>query len=449
MSKFEYPRLSSADIVNILAESQIISISDHDLLNPKPEFVSDLYARILIYLDFLPEEDHGQVEFAALEQFENPDLHLDSVRTMKLYNRIKEVVASVDCPVRFTLRDLIKPDANRTEYFLSALLNFCLHKETKMALLTPIVDQLTLLEEQRKGWEDKISELNTEIAGYNEARERELPLVQEVDSKVKELRQTIASLNNQQASLRVTLRKLKDNSVEVDEKISSAEFVLVQSVQENANLRSKIVQSPDRLQRALEEKKSAREEAKNTERLAMQTFQEKTAVFEVYTKVFKKMAKHFGQVQAIQEQVNSVKSVDKDLKVLKAKLSDEGVSDKTLEAKRLEWQGKVNHWNELKRQLDKEKDIKCEEATREFNNVKLEVESRRRELEAMQKNVEAMVAEVDAFTSNTASVEESGAAKQDELIHKCEEIIREFHEYASSIMDKLKLPVMDGDRNVE
>lgn len=30
--------------------------------------------------------------------------------------------------------------------------------------------------------------------------------------------------------------------------ISSAEFALVQSAQENANLRSKIVQSPDKLQ---------------------------------------------------------------------------------------------------------------------------------------------------------------------------------------------------------
>lgn len=73
-------------------------------------------------------EEHGQVEFAALEQFENPDLHLDSVRIMKLYNRVKQVVASLDCPKRFTLKDMIKPDMDRTEYFLSALLNFCLHK---------------------------------------------------------------------------------------------------------------------------------------------------------------------------------------------------------------------------------------------------------------------------------------------------------------------------------
>lgn len=57
----------------------------------------------------------------------------------------------------------------------------------------------------------------------------------------------------------------------------------------------------------------------------------------------------------------------------------------------------VDHWNELKRQLDRERDIKCEEATREFNNVKLDVESRRCDLEAMQKNVEAVVAEVLVF----------------------------------------------------
>lgn len=62
-------------------------------------------------------------------------------------------------------------------------------------------------------------QLNTDIAGYNEARERELPIVQEIDAKVKELRQTIGSLNNHQASLRVTLRKLKDKAGEVDEKV--------------------------------------------------------------------------------------------------------------------------------------------------------------------------------------------------------------------------------------
>ena len=55
MSKYEYPRLSRPEIVRIIAEAQIAAISDHDLLRPKSDFVSDLYTRILIYLDFLHE----------------------------------------------------------------------------------------------------------------------------------------------------------------------------------------------------------------------------------------------------------------------------------------------------------------------------------------------------------------------------------------------------------
>lgn len=50
--------------------------------------------------------------------------------------------------------------------------------------------------------------------------------------------------------------------------------------------------------------------------------------------------------------------------------------------------------NDLKKKLEKERDLKFEEATKEFNNVKLEVESRRGILEARQKDVEAAVAEV-------------------------------------------------------
>lgn len=62
-------------------------------------------------------------------------------------------------------------------------------------------------------------QLNAEIEEYNEARERELPLVQEVDAKVKELRQTIAGLNNQQMSMRASYRKLKEKAGEMDEKV--------------------------------------------------------------------------------------------------------------------------------------------------------------------------------------------------------------------------------------
>ncbi|KAG4193534.1 hypothetical protein ERO13_A07G227000v2 [Gossypium hirsutum] len=442
MSSFDYPILSRSDIISILAESQIAAVTDNDFKNIKPDFVSNLYTCLLIYLDALNEEDQGQVEFSALEQIENPDLLIGSFQVMNLYSRLRDVMASLNCPMQFNLRDLIKPDPRRTEHFLSGILNFCLYKETKLNLLRPIVEELALLDDQRKEWEAKISQLNAEIAGYSEARERELPLIQEVESKVKELREMIAGLNSNQMSLRTSFRNLKEKTGQMDEKISKAEFDLVQSVQENANLRSKIVQSPDKLQRALEEKKLARDEAKNAERSAIQSFQEKTATVEVYSKALKKMSKHFAMMQAIHEQVNSAKSVEKECKGLKAKLSDDVVLDKSLEAKLIEREGKVGQLEEHKRQLQKERDLKFEESTKHLNSVKSEVLSKRCELEARQKKVEDVVAEVDSITIKTSMVRESGAAKVQQLISKCEEIVKQFQQSSSSI--GLLLPV-DGN----
>jgi hypothetical protein len=73
-------------------------------------------------------EEHGQLEFVALEHLENLEFHSDSTQIVKLYNRIKQVMASLDCPKSFTLKDLIKPDSDRTELFLSATLNFSLYR---------------------------------------------------------------------------------------------------------------------------------------------------------------------------------------------------------------------------------------------------------------------------------------------------------------------------------
>lgn len=63
------------------------------------------------------------------------------------------------------------------------------------------------------------SQLNEEISECNQLRENEMPLVQEVEAKVKELRQTIQSLNNHQMSLKANVRKMKEKVNEMGEKV--------------------------------------------------------------------------------------------------------------------------------------------------------------------------------------------------------------------------------------
>ncbi|KFK40736.1 hypothetical protein AALP_AA2G034500 [Arabis alpina] len=432
MSAYEYPRFSRSDIITVLTEAQIATVTDADLKKPTPDLVSELYTRLLIYLDVLNEEDKGQVDFEALEQLENPDHHATSVQAMNLYSKVKDMLDMVDCPLKFTFKDLLRPEPSRTEFFLSALLNYGLHKRSKMDLISIKVEELNELDEQRREWEAKISQLNAEIGEFDDACERDLPFVQELEAKIDELSQKISGLNNQQLSLSVTYKKMKEKMMKMDNDISKAEFDLVQSVQENANLRSQIVQSPDKLQGALEEKKLVLGETKKAEQVAMETFQEKAAILEVYEKAFKKMSKSSSQLQLINEQVTNGKAIEKDFKALKAKLSEDGAAYKSLEAKVVERERVVEQLRESLKQLEKEKTVRLNDWTKQLNELKLEVESKRRDLEARQTDVESVVAMVDANTSKTNQVKQSGEVKVKQLAAKYEEIVKKFHEYTVS-----------------
>lgn len=54
-SNYEYPRLRRPEIVTILAQLQIANVTEQDFTNPNPDFISDLYTRVLIHLDILLE----------------------------------------------------------------------------------------------------------------------------------------------------------------------------------------------------------------------------------------------------------------------------------------------------------------------------------------------------------------------------------------------------------
>ncbi|KAH6831972.1 hypothetical protein C2S53_008248 [Perilla frutescens var. hirtella] len=444
MSRFDYPTLPRRDIVVVLADIQIAAVSEADLRRPNSDFICKLYTHILVHMDIL-KDDQGNMEFEALQHFENPEHHSHAIQMMNLSLKLQQILASIRCPKPFTPQDLIKPDPDRTELFLGALLNFHLHRHAKMEQLKPLFDDLERFEEQKLAAEARVVQLNAEIAELEEMREMEFPLVQEVSFKIKELKQNVDELNKHQATLRTKIKQVKEKCKEVDEKISSAEFNLVQSVQENASLRSKIVQSPAKLQRALEEKKLALAESKDKERAAAQSFQDKTAKLETFTKAKKKMTKHLGQMQALQEQVSSVKSIEKDVKVLKSKIGDEEFAIKTMEAEHVELLSKVDQLKDIKRQLEKERDIRYKEADKEFNNVASEVEAKRRDLELRQREVESVLAEVEDMNLKRTNVKEEANAKIKKLGSKAEEIVTEFNKYSKSVSDLLASSSQDQE----
>ncbi|KAF9608901.1 hypothetical protein IFM89_012069 [Coptis chinensis] len=245
-SSYSFPALTCKKIATILSEiptlpsePQLPNITEQYLIKPTPELVNLLYKTLLCNVDLVQADDRGQLDFITLRLFENPDHHVYSVEVINLLHKVKQLLAA----------------------------------------------------------------LNMEIEEVQDEREREKPFVSVLDGKVKELLRMILDLNNYQMSLKSSFRALREKTKEIDEKITTANFTLSQLAQENAKLQSKIVQSPEKLQGCLEQKKLILDEMKNSERSAMQSYEHKCTTLEVYSKAGMKMKKRLAKMQAIQEQV--------------------------------------------------------------------------------------------------------------------------------------------------
>ncbi|KAK1305673.1 hypothetical protein QJS10_CPA10g01550 [Acorus calamus] len=379
MSTYAFPILTHAEAARSLSQLQISTVKPEDLARPTPDLVCSLYGDIVVHLDNSRDEWEHQVDFNALEGVENPESHWTAIRVLNLFSRVRWLVSSPTERIvpPFSMRDLIRPDPKRTAVFISALVNFCHFRMDKLELFRPIFDKMQSDAERQEETEAKIAELNKQLLDLEESKKMEEPVVQQLEAEVRELKHTIHTLNNQQMSLQASFKALKGKSVELDNK------------------------------RTFEEKKLHRDEVQNLEREAKHKFQEKNAVIKVYSKAVKKISKHLEQMQALQEQVNHAKAIDKDFKALKAKISNEEMSDMTLEAKLSERKGKLEQLEELVKATQKERNLKLAEATRELDSVKVEVKAQLRELELRERRIEAMVAKFYSYSNSIREILES------------------------------------------
>ncbi|CAI9115564.1 OLC1v1016489C1 [Oldenlandia corymbosa var. corymbosa] len=104
------------EIIGALAGIQIGSISDSDFFKPAFDFVTNLYmlpcssTSPFYQKHTLPFPVSQRSPSPKFPRFKNPDKHVESIRVMNLFDKIRELIAALHCPIKFTLKDLIKPE---------------------------------------------------------------------------------------------------------------------------------------------------------------------------------------------------------------------------------------------------------------------------------------------------------------------------------------------------
>ncbi|XP_062213991.1 kinetochore protein NUF2 homolog [Phragmites australis] len=445
-SNFSFPEMTAAEIAEALHSYGIApraNLRAEDIASPQPNLLS---AVLSLFLTNIAGDDlDQQLGFEALGALDNPEYHLGALQVMRLYQRAREFLGSIQFR-SFTLRDLLHPDQRRVVLVLSAIINYLHFRQDKLNLLEPIVDEFPNYDERQMELKARIAEYQKTIEDHERKEQMEEPTVQQLEAEVNGLKQKIQEYNRQQKALRGKAKAIDDKKEEILSKISQADFELMKQTQENSKLLSKVVQSPEKLQRALEEKKAARAELKNLEKMAMQNVQEKINILEMYTKASEKLSRHSSKISSLQEQTTAAKTAEKEVKALNAKISDGTVEMKTLGVKTAEWQAKVHETEQRLKAKEKERDERIAYNNRKMATLKSEVEGKLQCLEDREKKVAEKIAKDADLCSQVESAGVAARRKQDEIYAKFVVIFEAANHYMDTIDHSLD-QVEEAEKN--
>ncbi|KAJ1292718.1 hypothetical protein BS78_01G011700 [Paspalum vaginatum] len=432
-STFSFPELTPAQIAEAL-NSYGLAPDGHlradDIASPQSELFAAILSRLLA--NVACDDPDDQVGFEQLQALDNPEHHMHALGFTRLYRKAADFLESIQFR-GLTLRDIIRPDPRRVCHILSAVVNFLHYRQEKLELLQPIVEEYAHYEDRNNELRARIAELQKVKADHLRKEQMEEPAVQQLQAEVNGLKQKIQEYNKQQMALRAKAKAMDEKKEEILSKISQADYNLMKLSTENSKLLSKIVQSPEKLQRTLEEKKATREELKNLEKMAMQKVQDKNNTLEMYTKVAKKLSKHLSQISALHEKSAAAKASEKNVKALKAQISDQSLEMKALHVKATEWQSKVHETEGRLKAKEKERDQRIEENNRMMTTLKSEVESEWKLLEDREKKTEEKISKASDLCSQTDLVVVKGRKKREEIHAKLDQVCKAANLYMDSM----------------
>ncbi|CAK9210606.1 unnamed protein product [Sphagnum jensenii] len=392
---YSFPILDRREIVAYLLESGIgLELEEQQLLKPTMEVIWPLYESLVHSLMGISREELKQPAFHAVESLEYPELHEESVGCVASIRAIMKLMFAAGAQ-EFSMKDIFKPESKRTITFLSAIINYAKFREEKEATIALMQDDRDRTLSEIQQLEEQIAVMNSEVETIEAERRAQQPAVKALEAENKELERRMQIANKQHGTLQSQIRCLKQDANTVSDAIATENFLGTQAKQEQAQLRAQIVQSPEKLQKAVGDKKVALQNAEAAAEVAKQTLEGWRAKTESYSKAQKKVRKFLSMIDEMEKLSVVQKATVKEVKALKAKAIATEEHDQSLKKKLAELMIQGQYWQQAIEKLERQGPIKLQEEDQEMEeeksrNAALMVQHQTRAAAVAKRNAQAL-----------------------------------------------------------
>ncbi|KAL1722710.1 Nuf2 family-domain-containing protein [Schizophyllum commune] len=243
------------DIIGALNGWQL-SVNEIQLTRPTPDFVRNIYRSCLEHITAINEEP---IQSAVTDAF--MDTGIDETRAKDLYatalsdNILLYHLTRLASAARiedFNSKDLTNPDPDRTNVLLSAFINFIKFTEQFChEPFTKIMHSADKVVQERRAAEDDLSRINQEIKVIKAKIAEDEPRCEQLRAENKKLHTEMLGIKEIQSVHAQDTQRLKEEKEVLLQRMQAMTAEIDSKRSEVARTRSRIVQSPDRMKRAI------------------------------------------------------------------------------------------------------------------------------------------------------------------------------------------------------
>ncbi|KNC85745.1 hypothetical protein SARC_02085 [Sphaeroforma arctica JP610] len=247
MASFQPPVFSTAKLLQCMNEIGF-PMSEQDLKNPQPEELMSLYQSLVEELLGVRKIDHCQPDLRASDCLSHPDLYEEAIPQLVFYKalvRFMEVCGIKD----FSFKDVAQPEFQRIRRIFSAVYNFYVFRHGRLQKYESVLQETEVLAESQKEAEAQLKALELEVSMLRAARDKEEPDVEAVRTEISGLDEELQKLNMKQARQRADIKEIDEVTNTFTLELAELTAQCVDLRKKNDTLKSKVVQSPDRMKR--------------------------------------------------------------------------------------------------------------------------------------------------------------------------------------------------------
>ncbi|CAE7657036.1 NUF2 [Symbiodinium sp. CCMP2456] len=205
--------------------------------------------------EFAYDMDSQQVKAQMPAVTPHPEIYDEAMDFLTIF-KLSRQLAMINLVDDFNFKDFWDPVPKRFRALLSGMINFCRYKEAKVVVITGMKEDVQALDSTRLEMVDKLNQVDAELSAAQDRHNAELQDMWTAENEAAEAKAINDKLTRQRNSADRVVEDAERKRTSVKERVRQGEQRIEQLREQVTALQSQIAESPEGLEKEIEELKS-------------------------------------------------------------------------------------------------------------------------------------------------------------------------------------------------